>query len=109
MNNKVESVATEAAMYDLIYLANGSAYSRVWQSISKAFPEATLGYASDYIHPHRFSVSLKSSEREWLKWLIREELVECSLCGQLAMRDGKHHETLAGIVADLRKEKEGVE
>jgi len=104
---KAEAAVTETAIYDLIYLTDAPDYSRAWNEVSTTFPSATLNDESDYIHDHRFSVTITITEREWLKWLIHEGLMECSLCGNMAMMDGKHNEVLEEIIAELKAKKEG--
>jgi len=47
-------------IYDLIYLGSHEAYEKAWNALQAEFPEAKLENGSDFIHRHRFSISLNT-------------------------------------------------
>lgn len=41
-------------MYDLFYVNDDQDYDEVRELLLSRFPDASIGDASDYLHPHRF-------------------------------------------------------
>ena len=89
-------------IYDLLYFGDAQEYGRAWKALRKAFPEAELHDASDYIHEHRLSFEANMSRRQYYKWLIREGMYVCSLGLQVEAR--LNSSLIEEIVSEMKKE-----
>lgn len=100
-------------MYDLIYCGDREGYREIWDIIKEEFPDALLGDGSDFIHEHRFSVSMKGEsiedeeqlEKDFIKFAIKQGFYNCSLNVQ-SMMLGVNSEVLLEILAEIKEEKE---
>lgn len=98
-------------MYDLIYVGHDEyeEYEELKEKFQKRFPAATIADASDDIHGWRFSIEMEDvKKREYLKYVIREGIVNLSFNMQMMMHTkeliGEVQEILDEMLADTDKE-----
>lgn len=89
-------------MYDLVY------NFEFYKEIKQTFPSAKIEGASDDVHYGRFSVELPDDKRrEYLKFVILEDIAPVSYMFQIYIQSPKHMKEIKDIINEIERENSG--